>query len=408
TWGRRTRRGPAGKGRRGGARIGRAGADRARRNPLMSGAGRVRRVAAGGLVGLLGAVGGLAGAGGTRPARADSAGRWDAGRISFVPLAGTTLGAHGAGSYRGSLEVGPDGGGIGVVNVVGLEDYVAGISEVPPDWPAAALQAQAIAARTYGVWSMLTHRSTGGLDPQICASDDCQVYRGLARDAEPGDAAWAAAVKATAGQVLMYGNDVIEAVYGSSDGGQTTYGGVPWLPAVSDPDDAVSPEHQWTWSAPLSDLSAPLGVPDGWSLTGLVSRGGNNIEVDLRADDGSGRTTTDNLGAGNFHYLLNTRMGAPNGLPLPLPSWRFQVSTSGTDAVVRGWGFGNGMGMSQYGALGKAERGWNAAQILAAYYGPARSVRLGSAQIPQTIRVAVADGLSSTTVHANGPFLLED
>ena len=373
----------------------------------MQGVGRRLAGAAGGLLAAASVMFGASVAS-TRPAQADTtAGPWSAGQVAFVPIGTTTLSASGAGAYRGSLVVGPDGSGLGIVNVVGIEDYVLGISEVPPNWPQAALQAQAIAARTYGVWSLLTHRRTGGLNPQICASDACQVYRGMTRDAEPGDAAWAAAVRATSGQVLMYGNDVIEAVYGSSDGGQTTYGGVPWLPSVSDPDDRLSPEHEWSWSAPISDLAAPLQVPDGWSLT-AVSTDGSNVQVRLAATDGSGRTVTDSLGSGRFHYLLNTGMGAPGGLPLPLPSWRFQVSTTGSDVSVRGWGFGNGMGMSQYGALGKADRGWGAGQILAAYYGPARPVTLAAGQVPSTIRVAVADGLSSTTVSATGPFLLED
>ncbi|HEX2064997.1 MAG TPA: SpoIID/LytB domain-containing protein, partial [Acidimicrobiales bacterium] len=68
---------------------------------------------------------------------------------SLVP--GTPLGVAGVGEFRGALELVRSGGGIALVNEVGLEDYVRGIAEVPSSWPMEALKAQAIAARTYGL-----------------------------------------------------------------------------------------------------------------------------------------------------------------------------------------------------------------------------------------------------------------
>src|SRR5207249_2007513 len=106
----------------------------------------------------------------------------------------------GLGDYHGAIEVGPGGGGVAVVNDVALEDYVRGIAEVPASWPTEALKAQAIAARTYALHQLLAvpaaYKDVGA---QICASDSCQVYAGMAKERQPGAAAWISAVQATAG-----------------------------------------------------------------------------------------------------------------------------------------------------------------------------------------------------------------
>src|SRR3954447_1160468 len=72
---------------------------------------------------------------------------WTAGSVRFEPRPGPGSGltVAGSGTYRGAIEVLRNGGGLAVRNDLGLEDYVRGIDEVPPGWPAAALQAQAIA-----------------------------------------------------------------------------------------------------------------------------------------------------------------------------------------------------------------------------------------------------------------------
>ncbi|HWC09720.1 MAG TPA: SpoIID/LytB domain-containing protein, partial [Acidimicrobiales bacterium] len=90
------------------------------------------------------------------PAAADSPAGWVVDRVRFEPVDGTggLLTAEGVGTYRGAVEIVPAPGGLAVVNEVGLEDYLKGIAEVPPEWPVQALQAQVIAARTYALHSM--------------------------------------------------------------------------------------------------------------------------------------------------------------------------------------------------------------------------------------------------------------
>jgi len=130
------------------------------------------------------------------------------------------------------------------VNVVGLDNYVRGVvtREMPKDWPLPALEAQAVAARSYA----LAVRQMGAV---LYADTRGQVYGGL--DAEtPGSVE---AVTQTKGQILLYGGKVATTYYFSSSGGRTaSYADlfpdrppIPYLVSVPDPYDSVSPYHTW-------------------------------------------------------------------------------------------------------------------------------------------------------------------
>lgn len=323
--------------------------------------------------------------------------------LDVEPAPGVTLSVDGL-PYAGDVVVAAGSGGIDVVNRVGFERYVDGIGEMPSNWPAAALQAQAVAARTYALWSVLTHPSTPG-GGQICATDDCQVYVGLSKTEGQDGADWAAAVAATAGDVLQYQGEVIEALYDASDGGQTLYGGVPWLPSVSDPQDALAPEHSWSWSAPLSAFSGPLEVPNGQTLVGLVS---STTEITETLQGAGGARTSVAVPPDTFHALVNAGLPVPAGMDLPLPSYRYSVSTYGNRVDIAGWGDGDGLGLSQYGALGKALQGWSAGQILGDYYAGTTVAPLPAGEMPATIGVVLQSGVASADIAANGPVTIAD
>ena len=146
--------------------------------------------------------------------------------------------------YRGKLEVAAQGSRLRAVNVVQTEAYVAGVvaGEMPHTWPAEALKAQAVAARSYA----LSHLVKG--KPYDLYSDPrSQVYGGLAGERPETSAA----VRATAGQVVLYGGKVASTFYFSSSGGRTAssadvFGFVePYLVSRPDPWDTLSPYHQW-------------------------------------------------------------------------------------------------------------------------------------------------------------------
>ena len=184
--------------------------------------------------------------------------------------------------YRGTIQATAAGGGLQLVNHVDVEQYLRGMGEVlDAGWPQASLRAQAIAARTYAL-------RAGGAT--ICSTQQCQVY--LGQQAEYG--AMDKAVTATAGQVLVHGGGLAEAVYSANGGGVSAtpeegFGpgspSPPYLRAV--PYTTQNPDP-WVVRMALAELGRRLGYPGG--ITGArVSRtgpSGRALEVTLDGDAG--------------------------------------------------------------------------------------------------------------------------
>ena len=182
-----------------------------------------------------------------------------AGPLTISPAAGALLSLAGK-PYRGRLQVSSTGSALEVVDVVGLEAYLRGVvpGEMPRTWPAAALQAQAIAARSYTLASRVEGRAW-----DVFPDGRSQQYLGAAAETPETTAA----VAATAGVVLLYGGSVATTFYSASSGGRTAAGSeafgvdVPYLPSQPDPWDAGSPFHAWkprTYTG--QQLAAGLGL----------------------------------------------------------------------------------------------------------------------------------------------------
>jgi len=173
--------------------------------------------------------------------------------LLFAPgTAPLTLGGR---TYRGSFRV-TGGKRVRVVNVVGLESYLYGVvpSEMPDRWPAEALKAQAVVARSYA----LSHLAGAG-DFDLYPDTRSQVYGGIAAESQPARDA----VDATAGKVALYDGQIAETFFFSSSGGRTAnvqdvWGSkpLPYLVSVPDPYDTLSPYHNW---GPLKFGAARLG-----------------------------------------------------------------------------------------------------------------------------------------------------
>ncbi len=146
--------------------------------------------------------------------------------------------------YRGKLELVPQGDFLRVVNVVPLESYLEGVvaGEVPFSWPAEALKAQAVAARSYALASALR-----GKPFDLYADARSQVYLGVAGE-KPSTTK---AVDDTAGEVVLYAGKVATTYYFSTSGGKTASAAdvfgfaVPYLVSRPDPWDKLSPYHRW-------------------------------------------------------------------------------------------------------------------------------------------------------------------
>jgi stage II sporulation protein D len=180
--------------------------------------------------------------------------------VTLAPTGGGLL-QLGVARYRGTIVVTVVGGRLRAVNHVGLEHYVRGVvpRESPSTWPAAALQAQAVAARSYALAS--GGHCGGGL---FCPDTSDQVYGGA--DAER--ASTNAAVAATAGRVVLYGGAVAQTFFSSSNGGRSAAAvdawgsAVPYLVSVPDPADlnAANPNRSWRVLRTALELRRGLGL----------------------------------------------------------------------------------------------------------------------------------------------------
>ena len=193
-------------------------------------------------------------------------------RITLITSSGGTR------TYRGTIEASPDsrGSSLAAVSDVRLDDYVKAVvsGELPGGWKDAAYQAQAIAARSYALYKQQHASSSARWDLVDSTAD--QVYLGFSGETSPESKAGTT----TAGQYLTYQGKAAFAQYSSSDGGWTSAGGQPYLPAKADPYDGVlTGASNWghAWTAAISASSIHRAWPSVGTLKSVtaVSRDGH-------------------------------------------------------------------------------------------------------------------------------------
>jgi stage II sporulation protein D len=257
--------------------------------------------------------------------------------------------------YRGALRLTAKGDNLQIINVVDLESYLRGVvaAEMPGSWPLEALKAQAVAARTYVLYSM---QPTNTYD--ICATIDCQKYSGTSKEHPSSDQA----VYATAGQVLTYGGAFAKTYFHSDSGGvlaspKEVWGGsADYLVAHNDVEYST-PHRNWERTLEPSDVANVLA--------GYGKNVGTPTSMQIVSYTASGRvwemTVTGSAGSVLLSGTSLTKMLRNMGLK----STKFSMTGSLT---MVGSGFGHGVGMSQYGAKYLSEGGYAYSQILGFYY----------------------------------------
>lgn len=247
-----------------------------------------------------------------------------------------------------------------------LEEYVQGVvgAEMPASFGIEALKAQAVAARTYAYRRILQNKRIDE-HPEAHLSSDYQSGQAwISRDAfleKHGSTLGRAmqkkikkAVKQTTGKIITYNDEPILAVYHSTSGGRTENSEHYWtekldyLRAVEDPFSIGSPQHYSTASISLDKLKQVLNVS---RVT--------NFKVVERYP--SGRVKTVEVGE---HWFSGREIRQRLGLR---STW-FTVEVLGNEMVFSVWGYGHGVGMSQYGAQGMDLKGYDYAEILQYYY----------------------------------------
>lgn len=304
--------------------------------------------------------------------------------------------------YGGSMRLQPNAyGNYTLVNQVPVETYLRGVvpHEIGPGAPYAAVEAQAILARTYALRNVRRFAADGY---QLCADTHCQVYKGLTETFPPADQA----IAATKGLVLTYNNELVDALYSSTTGGVTApFSDVwdgserPYLQALVD-----SPTPIWNLSqnslADEQNFRQFINLKEGFNETGRDAfrwRRENNLEQ--IATDLQRYLEKAKHPLGNFTQILQMQVveRSPAGRILKLvvqtdkgivelhknevraafgpprstlfylePIYDANKTLKGYAFV--GGGFGHGVGMSQYGSHNLAKLGWSAEQILSFYY----------------------------------------
>ena len=317
-----------------------------------------------------------------------------------------------AARYPGTLSVKrSDDGTLALTVTLPFEDYLKGIAEVPPSWPRAALEAQAIAARSYALATTGWEGAEGEtLKTPICATTSCQVYLGIPVPFDPGVRRWFAAVRRTSGEVLLYGDRPADTVYFSTSNGRT-YGNdevfgsapLPYLRPVVERDDGASPVSHWRVRVSFDDVATFLHEAGEWPPQRTISSvglEGSTVTVQGAGASRSMDLTTFRDAVNVWGPCLKPGRYPPSPLPVTLPSKWMTLSSSGDAAVAVGRGWGHGAGMVQWGAYGKALRGLSASDILAYYYG---GLRPQTYPEPGLIHVQVVSGLTSIRVVPSGP-----
>lgn len=291
--------------------------------------------------------------------------------------------------YRGTLAFVPVDTAILVVNQLDLESYLRGVVPVElgvrSPGEQAALEAQAVAARSYAI---VRRREAAERGYDLTSGAVDQAYGGMDVEHPLADAA----IAATAGLVLWYDGTVVRAPYHSTCGGRTVapseaWSGerdVPYLRGVRDAPEGsehswceISPRYRWERTLNRHDLEMVVaryvsGRGAGWSGGGGGVRG-----VQIERTTRSGRVaalalTTD---GGTMHLIgsaVRTTLRSARGEIVNSTYFSLEpvVGRDGRlmQLTLRGAGNGHGVGMCQWGAIARARAGHDVRSILSAYF----------------------------------------
>jgi stage II sporulation protein D len=306
--------------------------------------------------------------------------------VSFVPRSAGGLVSVNGRWYRGRLTVVRDRGGLTGINIVAVEDYLAGVVGAEmgrrESSEAQALAAQAIVSRTFAVRN-LGKRASDGFDLLPSVVD--QAYGGVAAEYPLASEA----VAQTAGQILTWQGVPIDAFFFSTCAGRTARGtevfaaaNRPYLASIRDLDGAgqpycrISPRFRWREQWTGEQLQAVLYQ----SLPPVTGTDSGELAM-VRGVQVTRRTESDRVG--RVTVSLNRTTVDVDGPAVrqvlhpvgesTLRSAIFQLQeTRDGDRLSRleadGAGAGHGVGFCQWGAVGRARAGQDATTILAAYF----------------------------------------
>jgi len=347
----------------------------------------------------------------------------DASGGAQIRAAGGIL-AMGSYTFRGAIEFRPSGGRVTAINVLCLEEYLYGVlpMEMSPSFHIEALRAQAVAARTFAMYTMGS-RSYAARGFDLCDRTCCQAYRGVGREED----IMTQAVRDTHG-LMMFTEHSTTPVFtpffsssgGATDNSENVWGGaLPHLRGVADiyEQNPRVWSRTYTWAqltnavraqAPNANIGTVTGVTVAqehlgrvqeltfigtngqWTATrqqtlsvfrhidsSLYSRnfylvgGGTGAALSVSVTCG---IFTHNASVTSFHVLDHNGNITPISIASVFDGTTTRrlnqatTVTGGTGITINGRGWGHGVGMSQNGANGMAQAGYDFRSILQHYY----------------------------------------
>lgn len=264
-------------------------------------------------------------------------------------------------NYRGIARILMKDGRLLLVNQLDLESYLYGVLplEVSPSWDEEALKAQAVVSRTYALYEVMNARKTS--KPYDLFDDTrSQVYQGLSVE----NPVTTRAVETTLGEVVQYHGRVIKAYFHAASGGMTesaleAFGAdSPYLKPVDSPyGGEVYPEYRWILTMPLTKVQDLFKLESpivGVSVTQRTAS--KRIKQISFTDSDSNRLE---ISGSDFRTLIgSTRM----------KSTRANLRITNDQLEISGQGYGHGVGLGQWDALGMAKHGMRYRNVVLFFY----------------------------------------
>ena len=246
---------------------------------------------------------------------------------------------------------------------VPFEEYIKGVlaGEMPISFHKEALKAQAVAARSYVLKKMETSKEkeydvVDTVMNQVYLDEETLKERWKEKYIENNNKLKEVIIE-TKGEYLTYDNQIVEAFFFSTSTGKTENSGevfmtqLPYLTSVDSTwDEEVSPVFNDSVEYSVSDFCTKLNIPYK-----------ENITIEILKTTSTGRIK--NLKINNKEFSANEVVNA-----LKLRSTYFNIKQINSNIIINTKGYGHGVGLSQYGALAMAKKGYSYEEILKHYY----------------------------------------
>ncbi|HOD15719.1 MAG TPA: SpoIID/LytB domain-containing protein [Spirochaetota bacterium] len=264
--------------------------------------------------------------------------------------------------YRGIFELHNKNGIAFIINIIKIDEYLLGVvpCEIPSGWDMEALKAQAVAARTYAYYHLMTKAKKGTLY-DLDATTNSQVYRGISDEKDRTTEA----VVATSGEIISYNSMPILSYFHSTCGGKTIDDKYVWprnnlkyLKGISCGFCEESTKYKWKSKLSLEEIHDCLSKKNAnvGKIKNIRFKRKNDRVTDVVVRHTGGIIT---ISGNNFRLLFP---------PEKMRSLYFTSKKIDRSIVLDGHGWGHGVGMCQWGARGMALRGYKYRDIITHYY----------------------------------------